>query len=128
MPALILPFGTLKFARFVMLNNCAMSSARREPNRNDFESRRSTLANPGQSTVVTSVRPRARRAAFTAPTSRSRQPEPGMIPPGRSLTYPSLFKSPNEALGLNRRLERKSAMADSCRSAGNAAMPLRTRR
>jgi len=40
----------------------------------------------------------------------------------------SPFKSPKDAVGLKRRLDRKSAIADSCMAAGNWTMPLVTRR
>src|SRR4029077_6382781 len=109
--ALTLPFAMLKLARLKMLNSCAISSMRWPPNTKDFDSRRSTLANPGQSTWVTAVRPRAVRAALTASRLRSRQPLPGSTPAGRSPVYPSLFRSPNDTLGANRRTGRKSPRA-----------------
>ena len=77
-------FGTLKFARSKMLNSCAMNSARVAPMRKIFDNRRSTFANPGQSTVVTSLRLRPRRNALTASRFMSRQPLPGRTPGGRS--------------------------------------------
>src|SRR2546427_633829 len=84
-PAPILLFGVLKFARSKMLNNCAMTSARDEPAiRKNFENRRSTFTNVAQSTCVTDVRFRACRNALIAGRLRSRQPDIGITPGGRS--------------------------------------------
>ena len=94
LPAVRLVLGALKFARLKMLNNCAMNSARYAPMRKVFDSRRSTLAKPGQSTVVTSVSPRARaervhRVEIQVAAAGARHARP---PAGRSV-YPSPFRS-----------------------------------
>src|SRR5206468_8103580 len=84
LPLPMLLLGVLKFARLKMLNSCAMSSARLEPNRRDFENRTSTFAKPGQSTWDTVVRLRAALNALIASKFSDRQPDSGMTPPGRS--------------------------------------------
>src|SRR5262249_30256546 len=114
LPPPILALGVEKLARSKMLKSCAMNSARLVPMRKYFEKRRSTLANPGQSTVVTGVRLRAVLNALIASRFSDRQPDPGSTPGGRSPVIVSLFRSPAELDGENGRSERKSPIADTC--------------
>ena len=136
-PAPMLLFGVAKFARSKMLNSCAMSSAREPPMRKNLENRKSTLTNVGQSTWDTVARLRAARNALIASRFSERQPDMGMRPGGRSefagaeTDVPdnvSLFRSRPEVIGPNGRLDRKSAIADTCMSKGSATMPLATSR
>src|SRR5439155_418043 len=68
------------------------------------------------------------RNVLIASRFRSRQPEPGSTPGGKSPVSVSLFRSPSELEGENGRLERKSPMTDTCESSGSCAIPLTTRR